>query len=308
LKKRQEAIRKATPVPIGHNRTTIPTTTRMLRPYVDEAYLACFLSANVTSLGQPGELLEVVSGSGVATAITVGHGGADSPNITYRQFFDPTRAFIVFRGGNEIQYPLKEPDLTPVAGGRIAVNVHSGYYRALIPHMNNILRQINANPRPRVVITGFGNGGALASVMYLAMKAAGGHTASLGLYTFGAPLVSAPVSSMTMSDPFKDEAWHYVLEGDPVPSILGQRDTGTVDTLLGPGNMMHTAGYNSQRLKAFCPFGSYFYMQRSGCLVEPRDLRDAQGMLDLHRRPFIRPQNHNARFYMDALRSAVQGA
>jgi len=113
---------------------------------------------------------------------------------------------------------------------------------------------------------------------------------------------------MTMTDLFKDEAWHYVLEGDPVPSLLGQRDAGCVDTLLGPGNLMHTPGYNAQRLRQYSPFGSYFYMQKSGCLVEPRDLRDAQGMLSLHRRPFIRPQNHNARLYMESLRAAVQGA
>eukprot|EP01012_Entosiphon_sulcatum_P040757 TRINITY_DN54470_c0_g1_i1.p1 TRINITY_DN54470_c0_g1~~TRINITY_DN54470_c0_g1_i1.p1 ORF type:complete len:327 (+),score=29.04 TRINITY_DN54470_c0_g1_i1:382-1362(+) len=241
------------------------------RPHLEEAYLLAHLSnqALTSTFAAPGQAIQFASTTGRAnTLVILGH--ADEQDVGWRVLADNRSIYVIFRGSTDWSYCTHETRLFPInIDAHHTFNVHGSYLSHITRQLPHIIVLMQQNRRHRVVLAGHGNGGALAQVAFLKLLQAGfqpGSTVAgnmgLMVYAFGSPLIGTPAEPRRpLASHFIRNVLNFVVEDDPMASLLGQKDFGGVDTLLGPGHHLRKPHHSHAEIRAFRPLGTWFHLR-----------------------------------------------
>eukprot|EP01004_Peranema_trichophorum_P004332 NODE_3262_length_1386_cov_157.021378_g2837_i0.p1 GENE.NODE_3262_length_1386_cov_157.021378_g2837_i0~~NODE_3262_length_1386_cov_157.021378_g2837_i0.p1 ORF type:complete len:384 (+),score=50.94 NODE_3262_length_1386_cov_157.021378_g2837_i0:65-1216(+) len=286
----------------------------LLRPLMDESYLAAHLShqAQVSHFGAPGESLQFQSTTGRANVLTVISVSQDTTDCGWRILGDPQTNYVVFRGSPDWRYPLFDSSLTSLydIAPNTTFRVHNMFLQELNQHVGIILQNLRSQPKARTVVTGHGNGGALAVVLFLLMQRAGYSRHRLTCYTFGSPLVvqGNPETKAPLPENFQKNIHNFVNEDDPVPSLLGAKDLHSVDQLLGRyDNPLKTGRHSVADLKAYKPMGKWYHLTKNHSMFDVPQTREGF-FLDIRRGRGTmaeRLAHHGVERYVSKLRQLV---
>eukprot|EP01010_Urceolus_cornutus_P002970 NODE_395_length_1704_cov_392.566767_g314_i0.p1 GENE.NODE_395_length_1704_cov_392.566767_g314_i0~~NODE_395_length_1704_cov_392.566767_g314_i0.p1 ORF type:complete len:501 (+),score=75.77 NODE_395_length_1704_cov_392.566767_g314_i0:67-1569(+) len=247
----------------------------LLRPLLEEAYLTAHLShqAQLSSFGNPGETLRFQSSSGRANNLMVVSISKDLADIGWRVLCDQHTNFIIFRGSADWKYPLLATQQTQLQnmGQFTEVRAHTMLLQELGWQLETILQVLDAHRKPRTVIAGHGNGGALAVLLYLLMQRSGYDRSRVTAYTFGAPLTATvnPGSKRPMPEKWSTSIHNFVNEDDLIPSMLGQKDINTVDQLIGTvENPLKSRRHLAPILSSYAPIGRFYHLDAESYMLD----------------------------------------
>jgi hypothetical protein len=245
-------------------------------PMLEEAYLSAHLSqqAELSHFGSPGESIQFNSSTGRTNILTVVGNSADTNDAGWRVLSDSHTNYVVFRGSQDWRYPAFTSRQTEITlGPGHSMLLHSHFLTAIGPHYPELVNVLTSHQKSRIVLTGHGNGGALALVFYFLLQRAGFSRKSVVVYTFGAPFVGSNNSNSSVRQPFprhfREQIHNFVNESDIVPLLLGAKDFASVDKVIGRDNNPFKSGQHLvSDIKNYKPIGRYYHVSKYGELTD----------------------------------------
>eukprot|EP00996_Jenningsia_fusiforme_P000794 NODE_1718_length_1427_cov_49.880261_g1550_i0.p1 GENE.NODE_1718_length_1427_cov_49.880261_g1550_i0~~NODE_1718_length_1427_cov_49.880261_g1550_i0.p1 ORF type:complete len:397 (+),score=51.75 NODE_1718_length_1427_cov_49.880261_g1550_i0:77-1267(+) len=248
----------------------------LMRPLMDEAYLTAHLShqAAVSQFPSPGESLQLDSSAGRSDVLSVLGVSMDTAECGWRILGDGQTNFVIFRGSPDWQFPLNSTALSELyLGTSTTMHVHSQLLQIASLQAGPIINHLNAQPKSRIVLAGHGNGGALALIFFFIMQRAGFSRHNVTVYTFGAPFVGTGnhqgITRQPLPRHFMTNIHNFVNETDIVPLLLGNKDTSSVDRIIGKSsNPYKLSGVRAGDLRMYRPIGKFYMLSRNSTLVD----------------------------------------
>jgi hypothetical protein len=288
------------------------------RPLLDEAYFCAHLSSQTekSSAVVPGEVLQFQSSTNKTNVLTVVNASLETPNSAWRILGDGRTNYLIFRGAAEWMYPLFDTKLAVLhdVSPKTNIKVHNAFLHDLIPHMTTIIASLKHSPARRIVITGHGNGGALATICFLLLQRAGFSRHQLIVYTFGAPLVTCGNSEIQRPLPnqFTRAIFNFVNEDDFIPCILGNKDLSTVDAMVSSvqrrENPLKNGMHSVLDLKSYQTMGKYYHLTQDFRMVDVVPGKETSFLhVSRSRMPLSeRLRQHSVEQYLSKIRHIVQ--